>query len=276
MACIVFLQTLEIVDGFINFGLSRKTLNVKFVLQTKNDDDINDSCYSKKRIRHFINLTNGLEAIPSLFENEEIPLSAISYIRIQSTHCESRNYNAILESLDNNLLMNLALGNYCVIYDFGSRGTGRMIGDEDPRSGIPRAFWMGIEWIRHVLASSWNLEEAMMDKRYVRGYNSKDLFDEKMKEIPKVLRRKLTYFRPFVQTKRLHIYPVYRKTIYDNERDFYYGIAQQLFHYADEENDPASSENTSIAKYLKQVIPKDMYMYDGEEFLGVGRDSKNS
>lgn len=171
--------------------------------------------------------------------------------------------------------MNLALGHYCVIYDFGSRGTGRMIGDDDPRSGIPRAFWMGIEWIRYVLASCWNLEEASLDKRYVRGYNSKDLFDEKMKEIPKVLRRKLTYFRPFVQTKQLHIYPVYRKTIYDNERDFYYGIAKKFYDYVDNEEDQAS-ENASIAKYIKQeIIPKDMYMYDGQEFLGVGRDSKS-
>lgn len=33
--------------------------------------------------------------------------------------------------------MNLALGYVCVVYDYGSRGTGM----EDEREGIPRAFW---------------------------------------------------------------------------------------------------------------------------------------
>ena len=48
-----------------------------------------------------------------------------------------RNYEGIIENLDYNLLMSLALGYVCVIYDYGSRGNGM----EDQREGIPRAYW---------------------------------------------------------------------------------------------------------------------------------------
>ena len=61
----------------------------------------------------------------------------LQYFRLQSTHCEIGNYQGIIENLDYNLLMNLALGYVCVVYDYGSRGTGM----EDEREGIPRAFW---------------------------------------------------------------------------------------------------------------------------------------
>ena len=81
----------------------------------------------KTRIRHFINLTNGVEAIPGLLACG-VRESEINYVRIQSTHCESRNYNGILENLDSTFLMNLARGNICLLYDYGSRGTGKLIG----------------------------------------------------------------------------------------------------------------------------------------------------
>ena len=84
----------------------------------------------RKRVRHFINLTNGIEIVPKLLSNG-VKEQELNYIRIQSTHCESRNYNGILESLDTTLLMNLARGNICLLYDFGSRGTGTLIGEED-------------------------------------------------------------------------------------------------------------------------------------------------
>jgi hypothetical protein len=48
-----------------------------------------------------------------------------------------RNYEGIIENLDYNLLMSLALGYVCVVYDYGSRGNAM----SDEREGIPRAFW---------------------------------------------------------------------------------------------------------------------------------------
>ena len=38
-----------------------------------------------------------------------------------SSHCEQRDYAGLLGSLDHNLLLHLALGYTCRVYDFGSR-----------------------------------------------------------------------------------------------------------------------------------------------------------
>lgn len=61
----------------------------------------------------FINLTNGIEAIP------ELAISDISFIRIQSCHCERQKFELIIDNLDYNFLMYLALGYECIVYDFG-------------------------------------------------------------------------------------------------------------------------------------------------------------
>jgi hypothetical protein len=144
-------------------------------------------------------------------------MEQISYFRLQSTHCEMRNYEGILENLDYNLLMHLALGYICVVFDFGCRGSAV----DDEREGIPRAYWWGTEWIRFVLDHFWNLEGAEDPTRMVRGYNAKSTFEEKVKHLPKDIKRRIKYFRPYVQTKRIHLYPVYSKTDKDGEREYY-------------------------------------------------------
>ena len=42
-------------------------------------------------------------------------------MRIQSSHCEVRDHSALLANLDHALLLHLALGFHCRVYDFGSR-----------------------------------------------------------------------------------------------------------------------------------------------------------
>ena len=85
--CMVLIALINTAVSFRSTGLSRKSL--KSLQGESTDEDRALDSYSK-RVRHFINLTNGMEAIPSILENEAIPLSEINYIRIQSTHCESR------------------------------------------------------------------------------------------------------------------------------------------------------------------------------------------
>lgn len=231
-----------------------------------------------KRLRHFINLTNGIEAIPGLI-NSGVKENELNYIRIQSTHCESRNYNAILESLDTTLLMNLARGNVCLLYDYGSRGTGTLIGEEDEKYGIPRAYWMGVEWIRHALASIWNLPEANQDKRYVRGYNSIDHFNEQIMSIPKTLRRRIKYFRPYITTKHLHLYPIYKKTENDSNKQFHIDtMASSTWTPVDKTKEEQESEVSLIEKYIEHTfIPNHvpgMGLYRSDDFMNIGRASK--
>lgn len=236
----------------------------------------------KRLVKHFINLTNGLEIVPDL-QKMGVSLCDLNYIRIQSTHCENSNYYGIMESLDNNFLMHAALGNICLLYDYGSRGTGALIGTEDHRSGIPRAYWWGVEWIRHCLAHVWNLDEAHQAKRNVRGYNSKGTFDEQIDAMPKTLRRKLKYFRPFLNTQALHIYPLYAKTVHDGEKDFYFQLFRQL-----NECQGLGAEDGGVGKgavvelseseveeHVLRNIPPGMHLYRNSDFLNIGNNKKN-
>ena len=70
----------------------------------------------KKKLRkekHYYNLTNGLQ-----FKNFNEPYS---FIRIQSTACEQKRWDFIIQDLDNDFLYNLAIGNTCIVYDLSEK-----------------------------------------------------------------------------------------------------------------------------------------------------------
>lgn len=83
--------------------------------------------------KHFINLTNGIQAI------EDYKLSDYSFIRIQSTACEQKRFEEIVVTLSDDFLMSCAMGRNCIVYDYGANKT------------IPRAIWQGLEWVKFVL-----------------------------------------------------------------------------------------------------------------------------
>ena len=94
-----------------------------------------------KRRLNFINLTNGIEALPALDHSTQV-------CRIQSSRCEANDFYGVLQDLDHNLLFHLATGAECRIYDDGSRGT-RWPGEVEQK--IPRAIWWGLVWVRYAL-----------------------------------------------------------------------------------------------------------------------------
>ena len=147
-------------------------------------------------IRHYINLSNGLEAL-KLLEESGVPASQLRFMRLQSSHCEAQDFNGILQSLDSNLLMHLALGFECRIYDYGSRGNYWEGPDGQPvLRYVPRAMWWGLEWSRFALTKIWHLEgSAASAPPLLRGYNVQSLFDEQLHKIPKPLWKKLKYYR---------------------------------------------------------------------------------
>jgi len=57
-----------------------------------------------------------------------------AFCRVQSTMCEVGDMEKVLCELDANLLVSLALGYSCVVYDFGSRDKG----PDPPRHERPR------------------------------------------------------------------------------------------------------------------------------------------
>ena len=120
--------------------------------------------------------------------------------------------------------MHLALGFDCRVYDFGSRGNNWEVDDAPSPTTelqyVPRAVWWGLEWSRYALNSVWHLETK---PPLLRGYNVQDLFDSKLRNIPKPLVKKLKYYRaytiPNLSEVRLRGY--HAQTLLDGDKDAY-------------------------------------------------------
>lgn len=143
----------------------------------------------------YINLTNGIEAI--------LTLNDYRFVRIQSTACEQKRWNFILQDLDTDLLMNLAIGNTCIVYDFG-------------HSGMPRALWQGVPFIKFTLCKLWLGVET---KAFVRGHNVTDYFSSIQLEDRTLA--KLKYFHKFVNTDEIHLIPRWKQTTHDGQYEWY-------------------------------------------------------
>lgn len=152
-------------------------------------------------IKYFLNLTNGLEFLPDL-EGEEI-----HFIRLQSTACEQGRWNYILNTIDADFLMYLALGAHCFVYDMTSRYGGRR---------PSRAIWQGLEWIKYALNRCWFGVEIKCP--YGQETHFKKLYDHKL---TKPTKRRLRYFKNFLQTGALNIMTFCNETDNDSNFQFY-------------------------------------------------------
>eukprot|EP00960_Hanusia_phi_P069362 767075-Hanusia_phi.AAC.1 len=160
---------------------------------------------------HFINLSNGLEALPML---AGVP---VAFTRIQSSHCESRNFNGIVNGLDNTLLLYLALGQTCYIHDYGSRNKKRK---------APRAIWYGVTFIRYALHKIWELP-GEPDKPMLRGHNVAADFDYAINNLDKTAKKRLKYFQSYVQTEEVKLLGVVGPTDIDGRRDLHVELAKE-------------------------------------------------
>ena len=210
---------------------------------------------------------------PILMQQKGINFEDISFVRIQSSHCEKGDHVSILSNLDCNFMMSLALGHVNIMYDFGSRGTGSLM-ESDTRDGIPRAMWWGTELIRHTLETVWDLPMRSTDKRMVKGYNMAKEFNERLQTLPKSVKKRIKYFRPYVQTNQLHWYNVYCKTIHDGEKEWYARTLKEmnlkseyLLHSDVDHLDKKVIENNVIRK----AVPPGMHIYKHTDFEGFGR-----
>ena len=174
-------------------------------------------------VRHFINLSNGAEVLRSLKAGGVSP-DAISFMRVQSSHCEAQDFNGLLNGLDHNLLMHLALGFDCRVYDFGSRGNQWLVegsDDETEHLYVPRAVWWGLEWTRFALSRMWRLPEQ--GPPLLRGYNVQRPFEAKLNELPKSLAKRLKYYRSHLapDLDTLHLRGYYAPAAHDGEKEVY-------------------------------------------------------
>jgi len=153
----------------------------------------------------YINLTNGIEAAPKL------PLG-YHFIRIQSTLCERKCWSKLLLDLDYDFLMNLALGNQCVVFDYS------------PKKKISRAIYQGLVFVKYVLERRWFKKTS---KAWVKDLNVTAYFDQEYEKLSKAAKAKIDYFRKFLQTDELRVEGICARTEHDNDFSFYYGVLSE-------------------------------------------------
>ena len=167
--------------------------------------------------RHFVNLKNGVEAIPTL-DALGIPHE---YLRIQSTMCEVGDMEKVLLELDANFLVSAALGYSCVVYDYGSR---------DKKRGVPRALWYGLEFVRYALNVEWF--GAPDRPPILRGKRVDQDFRRKLGGVSKSCKKRIRYYRQFIPPEvaargAVRLVGVYQFTEHDDDAPFYAGVLRE-------------------------------------------------
>ena len=157
---------------------------------------------------NYINLTNGIETLSIL------PYG-FRFIRIQSTICEQKLWDRLIQELDYDFLLNVAIGNECVIYDYGAR------------KPIPRAVYQGVELLRYVLYKRWLNKEYITDCNSSKGEHIRkdcnSYFESCYRNLEDRTKKKLDYFKPYVVGK-ICIETVTDATVHDGDKEFYRDI----------------------------------------------------
>lgn len=178
------------------------------------------------REKHFINLTNGIEKIPELLESN-IPFE---FCYIASTTIERKDYIKLFLDLDHNLLLNLAIGNKCYFYDYG---TNRV---------MSKTCYSAVPLINYILTRYWlSKDDINLCYRYTRTgkeklsvgnyynyiYEQLFLYDSNS-EKQKVKTKLKKYKNKFLLTKEIQLIPISKSTINDGDYEFYKQILSKL------------------------------------------------
>lgn len=156
-------------------------------------------------MRHFVNLTNGIEAVPNITE-------PYAFIRIQSTACEQKRWDFVLQELDYTFLLALASGEVCAIYDYGAN------------KPVPRALYQGVEWVRYALTRRWLGVEVTP---YIRGHQVLRYFRECYAALDRRTFAKIDYVRKFLNTDELRIDVRTGSTEHDGNYEYYARILRE-------------------------------------------------
>lgn len=161
-----------------------------------------------RKTKIFLNLTNGIEAL----ERYNLNLDEVSFIRLQSCHCERSKFVEILKELDYNFLLNLALGYRCVVYDFGAN------------SPTSKALYIGLTWVRYALIRRWFDKIIPVE---IKGWDLSKRFDMFYRKIDDKTKRKLDYFKKFLLTDDIYIETISEAIANDNKPEYFRSILER-------------------------------------------------
>jgi hypothetical protein len=159
-------------------------------------------------IRCFINLSAGIEVLARpMYADMEF-----DFIRISSTDCEHKlgnpQWEAILGELDTNLLMALARGHHCLIYDCSKTGE------------LSHALSHGVAWVRWVLEFAWFhrvLRPALVDGEDWSGF-----FRTQWASLSSRTRRRILLFRHFLEPNVTDVFLEIRCLMGEHDGDWEY------------------------------------------------------
>lgn len=143
--------------------------------------------------KHYLNLTNGIEYLDTINRDYK-------FVRIQSTYCEQRLWNYLLQDLDYNFLMDLALGYKVIVYDTSQH------------KNKSRALYQGLEFIKYILNRVWFNNEI---NPIVKGTNCRKYFNQEYNKLEERTINKIKYFRKFLIADNIDLDCECMKTIHD-------------------------------------------------------------
>lgn len=152
-------------------------------------------------IKHYLNLTNGIAWLKQIQETKE----PYSFIRIQSTTLERKDYIKLFQDLDHDLLLHLALGWECVIYDCGTNRP------------FSKTIYTGVPLIRYILNRRWfgtfTDQVFRLNRDGSKGANVseyydfvyRNLFEYEQNKEKTSLKKKLDYYKRYLGCKEIMI-----------------------------------------------------------------------
>lgn len=155
-------------------------------------------------IKYYLNLTNGIEFL------EKNNIQNLQFVRLQSTACEQKRWEFILQDLDYSFYLNLAIGNTCIIIDYSAR------------KQVPRSIYQGLEWIKFVLYKVWYGIDYIP---FVNGNNCEKYFEQQYMCIKKSKAiKKVKYFKKFLNSNNIKIDVITGNTNNDSKHQYYFNI----------------------------------------------------
>lgn len=197
-------------------------------------------------------MTNGVEYIDRS-QGRTTKFDQVSFVRIQSTTIERKNWVKLFSDLDHNFLLNLALGEVCVLIDGGAN------------KKYSKTLYYGVPLITYVLNRLWyNIENPY---RFCRGDIQKKIFDVKdyynhvYEELFKFnstkekerIKEKLRYYTKFLDGNEVLLAPMGFSTCHDGDFRYYRDILRARHETKNPKNMgdiEAGDKNSQIAQDL--------------------------
>jgi hypothetical protein len=173
------------------------------------------------RVKHYLNLTNGLEALATLPAGEPW-----AFLRLQSTTLEKRDWSGLFLGLDADLLMHLSLGTCCIVHD---RGTARP---------LSKTVYYGLPLVEYVLNRRWHdLDPGRVLLVGPHGGPGPDAWQEFSgiyeglmdgRDDKGAARRRIDYFGRYKQGHAVKLSGASEATDHDGDRAYYRDLAARL------------------------------------------------